>query len=388
MMKILQRFLRHLSRSLRAKLFLSHFLATLVGTFTLVTAIYLFAPVLFGRLMSGMMGSMPRMMEPGQMSGMGSMMDSISQVFATTLLYSLLVAGAAAIVGAALISFFVSQRIVGPLRRMVEATRRIVAGRYDERVPVGEADEVGILAEGFNAMTASLQAAEQQRMNLIGDISHELHTPLSTMQGYMTGLIEGVIEPSEETWALLYGETERMRRLVDDLRQLSHAEAGQLDLDVAVISPADVVRAASERMLPLYDEKGVELRNVVPRTLSMVLGDADRVVQVLTNLLSNALRHTPTGGQVSVEATSQADTVAFRVRDTGEGIAPEHLGRVFERFYRTEKSRSRDGGGSGLGLAISRALIEAMGGRIWAESTGPGAGTTVAFTLPVSEHHS
>ena len=224
-------------------------------------------------------------------------------------------------------------------------------------------------------------------MEVILDVSHELRTPLSTIRGHVEGLAEGVIEPSEETWALLQAEAERMSRLVDDLRRLSQAEAGQLALSPAPVSPAEVVGLAVERMLPLFDEKGVELRSAVPDKLPPVLADSGRVVQVLTNLLDNALRHTPSGGRVVVGAGAGGEAV-FEVTDTGEGLASEHLPHVFERVYRAEKSRSRSGGGSGVGLAISKALVEAMGGRIWVGSPGVGEGATFSFTLPISQRGS
>ena len=281
---------------------------------------------------------------------------------------------------AATSSLFVSRRIVEPLRRMTSATRRIAAGRYGERVPVGEADELGTLSESFNSMAASLESAEKKRLELVGDVSHELRTPLSTLQGYM----EGAVAPSEETWALLYDEAERMRRIVDDLRRLSHAEAGQLDLKTAAVRPDEAARVAVERMAPLFDEKLVGLKNAVPENLPSVSADADRVVQVLTNLLGNALRHTPAGGRVAVEAEVREKAVVFGVVDTGEGIPAGDLPRVFERFYRVEKSRSREGGGSGLGLAISRALVEAMGGSVHAASAGVGKGARFSFSLPLA----
>lgn len=389
-MKYVRHPLRLLSRSLGAKLFVSHFLVALVGTFMLLAAIYLVAPVIFGRLMSNMMESTPGMMSSGssmmdseQMAGMEEMMDPVDRAFGSTLLYSLLVAGVVATATAALTSLFVSRRIVTPLSIMLVATRRISAGRYDERVPAGEVDELGALSESFNSMAASLQAAEERRLDLIGDVSHELRTPLSTLQGYMEGFMERVVEPSEETWALLYGEAERMRRVVDDLSQLSRAEAGRLELKRAEVFPAEVVRVAIERMLPLFKEKGVEFASAIPENLPPVSADGDRVVQILTNLLSNALRHTPAGGWITVKAEAQGDSVVFKVEDAGEGIASEHLPHLFERFYRVEKSRSREGGGSGVGLAISRALVDAMGGRIWVESPGLGKGATFTFTLPV-----
>ncbi|MBA2713006.1 MAG: HAMP domain-containing protein [Rubrobacteraceae bacterium] len=386
-----RRFVPNLSRSLGARLFVSHFLVAMVVAFTLLAALYFIAPVIFGRLMQGMMDSGARMMEPGggmmRPSEMEGLMGSVGRAFGVTLLYSLLVAGVVAAVIAALSSLFVSRRIANPLRRMSAATRRIAAGRYGERVPVGEPDELGVLSENFNSMAASLEEAEQKRLELIGDISHELRTPLSTLQGYMEGLMEDAVEPSEETWALLYGEAERMRRLVDDLRRLSQAEARQLDLHTEAIRSGEVVQTATERMASLFDEKDVYLTGTVPEDLPRVLGDGDRVVQVLTNLLANALRHTPKGGRVSVETEVRGDAVIFGIEDTGEGIAPEHLPHVFERFYRAEKSRSRseDRGGSGLGLAISKALVEAMGGSVRAESPGAGKGAKFSFSLPVAD---
>lgn len=371
-------------RGLRAKLFVSHFLVALATAFTMLTALYLIAPVIFGSLMSGMMGSGGGMMRPSEMEGM---MGSVGRAFGLTLLYSLVVAGAVAAVTASLSSLFVSRRIVEPLRAMMAATRRIAAGRYGERVPVGEPDELGALSESFNSMAASLEAAERKRLELIGDVSHELRTPLSTLEGYMEGLMEGVIEPSEDTWALLYGEAERMRRIVEDLRRLSHAEAGQLTLRTAAVRPVDLARATVERMAPLSGEKGIELVSTVPEDLPSVSADGDRVVQVLSNLLDNALRHTKAGGRVVMKAELRDREVLFLVEDNGEGIPPEHLPHVFERFYRTEKSRSRSEarGGSGLGLAISRALVEAMGGRIRAESPGPGRGARFSFSLPLAD---
>lgn len=372
---------RPLFSGLRAKLFASHSLVALVGTLTFLVSVSLIAPLIFGNLMSGMMGSAGTM----GMDGMGGMMDSVNRAFGRTLLYSLLAAALAATIAAALTSLFVARRITNPLKRMLDATRRISRGHYDERVPVGENDELGALSESLNTMAATLEATEQRRREFIADVSHELRTPLSTLRGYMEGLMDGVVEPAEETWALLYAEAERMRRLVDDLQQLSRAEARQLTLDRTPTPPREAARIAVESMLPLFAEKGVELDDAIAGDLPRMLADRDRLVQVLTNLLNNALRYTPAGGRVILDAEGRGDEVLFRVSDTGVGIASEHLPHVFERFYRVEKSRSREGGGSGVGLAISRALIESMDGRIWAESAGPGRGATFGFTLPAAD---
>jgi two-component system sensor histidine kinase BaeS len=184
-------------------------------------------------------------------------------------------------------------------------------------VPVRYADELGKLSESFNAMARALEEAERKRMEVISDVSHELRTPLSTIRGHVEGLAEGVVEPSEETWTLLYGEFERMERLVNDLRWLAQAEAGRLDLSIAPVSPAEAVRLAVERMLPLFDDKGVELKSVVAGNLPPMLADINRVVQVLTNLLSNGLRHTPAGGRVVVGVEVGGDEATFEVADTG-----------------------------------------------------------------------
>ncbi|MGB3632777.1 MAG: ATP-binding protein [Rubrobacteraceae bacterium] len=368
---------KRISAGLRSKLLVSHFLVALVGSLTFFVAVSIVAPFLFGSLMSGAMN-------PNHLMTMGETMDLARGAFAEAIFYSLLAAALAAVGTAAVASLFVSRRIVGPLGRMADATRRISDGRYDERVPVEENDELGSLSQSFNAMASVLQETGRQRSEFIADVSHELRTPLSTLQGYMEGLIDGVIEPSEETWGLLYTEAERMRRLVDDLQQLSQAEAGQLTLHARPTSSVEAVKRSTESMLPLFAEKEVTLECEISEDRPRIVADADRVVQILTNLLRNALRYTPSGGQVTVESVASGGEVHFTVTDTGAGIAPEHLPHVFERFYRVEKSRSREGGGSGVGLAISRALVEAMGGRIRVGSAGLGKGASFSFTLPAA----
>jgi signal transduction histidine kinase len=357
---------RRSSRGLGAKLFLSHFLVALVGAITTLTVTLILVPVVLGRLSGGAAG--------------------FGRILGPSLLYSLLLAGLAATVAAAVAGLLVSRRVIGSLRYVVDATRRIASGRYGERVPVRDDDELGELSASFNTMARALDEAERQRMEVIYDLSHELRTPLSTLRGYTEGLAEGVIQPSEEIWALLQTEVDRMARLVDDLRRLSQAEAGQLDLDLAPILPPEVVLRAAEQMRLPFEHKGVDLKISVYDNLPPVVADADRVVQVLINLMSNALRHTPRAGRVIVGAVIADSEVIFEVADTGEGLAPEHLPHVFERFYRADKSRSRDeaGGGSGVGLAISKALVEAMEGRIWAESLGVGEGAVFRFTLPLA----
>ena len=346
---LLSGFHRHVtSYNLAPKLFFSHFAVALAATLAFVT-VSLLAPALSSPFLGNVL------------------------------------AGGAATVIAAGASLFVARRIVVPVRRVLVATRMISAGRYEERVPPVENDELGELSEGFNSMAKALEEGERRRSRFVADVSHELKTPLSTLEGYLEGMTNGVIEPTEEKLGLLYGESGRMNRLVDDLRQLSHAEAGRLTLDLAPVSPGATVGRAVEGMKPLFEAKGVGLAAEVAG-VPRVTADTDRVVQVLANLLQNALRHTPEGGRVTVAASSRIGEVLFRVGDTGVGVAPDQLERLFERFYRAEGPRSggEARGGSGLGLAISRALVDAMGGRIWAESAGEGRGATFFFTLPTA----
>lgn len=367
------------------KLLVSHAVTVFVGLVTLFLAASAVGPDLFTN-------QMVRMMGPGMHGMMGTggtmttaMQPALDAAFRLSLTQSLLVAVVAAALVALVVSAFVARQIARPIGRMLTATRRIAAGHYAERVPIEPAnagDELGELATSFNEMASSLEQAERRRLELVGNVAHELRTPIATLEGYLEGLLDGVIEPSAETWARLHDEAGRLRRLVDDLQQLSRAEARQMSLVVRPVAPVDVVRAAIDRLSMSFDEKGLTLRMAVPSDLPKVLADADRAIQVLTNLLTNALRYTPPGGSVAVSAETVDNAVAFHVQDTGIGFAPELRDRLFERFYRVDKSRSRALGGPGIGLTIAKALVETMGGQIWAESAGPGKGSCFSFTLP------
>lgn len=368
-------------RGLGPKLLVSHLAVALAGLVVAGLAAGLAGPALFAARMHGMMGQ-GGMMGPG---GAGDMaMDAaLAAAFGATLRDALLIAGAAAGLAALAASLLVAGRVIGPVRRLAAASRRIAAGHYAERVPAAGGDELGDLAADFNAMAATLAATEQRRRDLIGDVAHELRTPLTVLEGSLEGLLDGVIAPEAATWARLHGEAGRLRRLIDDLQELSRAEAGQIPLAPRAIDPAGLARAAVERLAGPFADKGLALAVDIPADLPPVQADHDRAVQVLTNLLTNALRYTPAPGAVRLRLQPIDGAVAFAVSDSGIGIAADHLPHLFERFYRVDRSRSRALGGSGIGLTIARALVEAMGGRIWAESAGPGQGATVAFTLPL-----
>jgi signal transduction histidine kinase len=317
---------------------------------------------------------------------MGGMAETTAQAFRAAMLQALLLSAGAATLAAVVVSLFVSTRIVTPIQRLLAASRRIAGGHYAERVPAADTDELGALAGQFNTMAAELEAAERRRVALIGDVAHELRTPLATIEGYTEGLLDGVVAPGAETWALLHDEAGRLRRLVQELQELSRAEARQLPLQLRPCSPAELVDQAVRRIGAQFAEKGVALTPDVPAKLPTVQADADRIIQVLINLLGNALRYTPAGGAVRVCAEQQQDSVMFYVADSGIGITPEHLPHLFERFYRVDKARSRALGGSGIGLTISRAIVEAHDGQIWAASAGQGA--TFSFTLPIAQSNS
>lgn len=390
---------------LATKLFLSYLLVLLVGVATLFLIVTLIAPDFFGASMQNMMqgnsmGQFDGMMGNGTQP-LTTTADTLNAAFRDALMRALLWATVLATLAAVGLSLVVSRQIAQPMRRLVGATRRIGAGHYAERVVVPAADsgdELGELAASFNDMAASLEQTERHRLELVGDVAHELRTPIATLQGYLEGLLDGIVVPSDETWAKLHTEAGRLRRLVDDLQDLSRAEARQIPIVSKPVEPESIVDASVARVGPQFAEKGLVLKVMVPTapdipnspgsgtSLPRVLADPDRAVQVLSNLLTNALRYTPAGGRVEVSATvvGKGGYVSFRVSDTGMGITSEALPHVFERFYRADKSRSRALGGSGIGLTIAKALVEAMGGQITAESAGLDQGSVFRFTLPIA----
>ena len=296
-----------------------------------------------------------------------------------TLLLVSIAAGASAV----LLVLGLSQRILAPVEALKNAAQRMAAGDLSQRVKVDSRDELGDLARAFNSMADGLARLEELRRNMVSDIAHELRTPLTNIRGYLEALQDGVIAPDERVLASLHEEALLLNRLVDDLQDLSLAEAGQMKLHREPISVAAVAEQAVEAIRPRAEEKGLSLEVDLPADLPSVEADALRVGQVLRNLLENALRHTFAGGQLRLAARRSGSEVEVRVEDTGSGIAAEDLPYIFERFYRADKSRVRTTGGAGLGLAIARQLVLALGGRIWVESA-LGEGSTFFFTLPVA----
>jgi len=306
----------------------------------------------------------------------------------TALVKSMLVAGTIAL----LLGFLLFNQITAPLRAMQKAAGRIANGDLQTRVEVKSRDELGDLAESFNDMAEYLANAEDQRRQLAADVAHELRTPLAAIQATLEGMQDGVLPTDQEQIGSLVSETVLLNRMVEDLRLLSLAEAGRLELDLQPVTPNDLIFKAVGLMQPVAQQKGVTVIATPPVSLPQVLGDTDRLIQVLNNLIVNSLRYTPAGGTVTLAAVfpSASKGVVFSVTDTGTGIDPRNLPHVFDRFYRADKSRSRGSGGSGLGLAIVKQLVEAHGGKVSAESPifpadgQPQIGTRITFSIPVA----
>jgi signal transduction histidine kinase len=281
-----------------------------------------------------------------------------------------------ALLGVAFLAGRAVRRVAAPIGEVMEAADRVAGGDYSTRVQVRGPGEVGRLAHSFNQMTERLQANETQRRALLADVAHELRTPLSVIRGSVEGMLDGVYPADEAHLGPVLEETAVMARLLDDLQTLSTAEAGVLRLHRERVDPVALAQDTTAAFRARADRAGVGLDCRAAGTVPEVDVDPMRIGEVLANLLSNAIRHTPRGGSVQVVVGPAPGGVAFAVSDTGSGIDARELPHVFDRFV-----KSADSGGAGLGLAIARSLVEAHGGRIAAESA-PGRGTTMRFVLP------
>jgi two-component system OmpR family sensor kinase/two-component system sensor histidine kinase BaeS len=305
----------------------------------------------------------------------------------------------ASVVGIAL-GLMIGRAIAAPLAQVAQSARAFAARDWRVRAPVRGADEIAQVAREFNAMADELQRAETLRRNLMADIAHELRTPLTVLQGNLSAMLDEVYPLNRAEIATLYDETRVLNRLVNDLRDLSLAEAGQLKLDTRKFGIAEIITPVVSNFTLAAEAQNVRLTTHLENNLPQVLADPDRLAQILRNLVSNALRHTPRDGEIKIECHSErseespldharpfaslrvTEYVRVSVRDSGAGIAPDDLPRVFDRFYRGDKSRARARGGTGLGLAIAKTWVEAMRGKIGVTSE-PGHGAEFWFTVPV-----
>ncbi|HEX7068983.1 MAG TPA: ATP-binding protein [Candidatus Limnocylindria bacterium] len=362
-----------LPRHLRGRLLLSHLVVAAATLGTVLVGVSLVGPGYFAEAM-GHATDDPH----------GPVMDALTlAAFDDAMRTALLAAALTALIAAVMVSLAVSGRIAGPVSRLAAAAHRVAAGHYAERVPSVGDGEVAELADAFNVMSGSLEQDERRRLQLVGDVAHELRTPLTTLDGYLEGLEDGVIQADSETWQLLRRETGRLNRLVGDLAELWRAEARQLPLHPDKIEVNPILDEVAERFRPDAAARGMTVE-VEPTTALTTWADRDRVVQMVSSYLSNAVRYAPDGSRVRLAASASDLEVVIRVGDEGPGLATDELERLFERFYRVDPSRSRALGGAGIGLAITRAVAEAMNGRAWAESDGPGRGSTFLIALPAA----
>ncbi len=292
-----------------------------------------------------------------------------------------------ALFAALLIGALLARTLTRPLRELTHATQSLAGGTLGQQVPVRSADELGQLATSFNQMSADLARATSARRQMTADIAHDLRTPLSVILGYTEALADGKIPGSPSVYDVMHGEAQQLQRLIDDLRTLSLADAGALSLQRELTSPRALLERAVSAHLPEAQAQQVALRIDAAAELPQILVDRTRMAQVLNNLLSNALRHTPAGGAVTLSAARAGQRVTLAVRDTGTGIAADALPHLFDRFYRADASRAQSASGSGnesgLGLAIAKSIVEAHGGSIGVESE-VGKGSEFVVTLPTA----
>jgi signal transduction histidine kinase len=291
-----------------------------------------------------------------------------------------------AALGAALLAlvvgFLLARTLTRPLRALTLATEKMAGGDLNQQVTITSRDEIGELAGSFNRMSREVARANQLRKQMTADIAHDLRTPLTVIAGYVESMRDGDLAPTPERLDTIYAEIERLQRLVSDLRLLAHTDAGELRLNLQSLRPKELLESAAASFKLSAEQKGITLTVDVSDDLPLIQADESRMNRVLANLISNALRHTPSGGSVSILATRRDKNILLTIADTGEGIPPADLPHIFDRFYRADKSRAdADGPSSGLGLAIAKALVEAHGGRIWAESEKR-KGTRMRVELP------
>jgi signal transduction histidine kinase len=302
------------------------------------------------------------------------------QVFLQRTTLAIGLAALAGVLVALLVGFFFAARLLKPIRLLTEASQRMARGELSQQVPVTSKDELGLLTASFNHMSADLDRADQERKRMTSDITHDLSTPIQIISGYMEMLEEGEATLTPQRVEIIKTELEHLRRLVGDLSTLTQVEAGALEFQIEEVQPADLLERVYSAFQPIAERQGVALLLTIPVPLPLVRVDEGRMVQVLKNLLENALRHTPRGGTVQLGASSNGD-VQLWVQDSGEGIDAEDLPYVFDRFYRADKARGGSSGKMGLGLAICKALVEAQNGTIIAESKEKGRGTKISIRL-------
>ena len=309
--------------------------------------------------------------------------NPVEERFLGTVSRSLWLAGILVSAVGILLAFGLLRQMTGPLKKLAEASQQVAHGNLKRRVSVKSRDELGRLADSFNEMTSSLEKAEKAKRQMIADVSHELRTPLTVLRTALEGLRDGLVESTPENFAALHNKTLLTSRLVDDLHQLALADAGQLSVQKSECDLSRLFAHIQATVGVQLEDSDIQFSLHIAENLPEVDADSQRIEQVILNLLSNAVQHTPEGGMIRMTARAiEGPLIQVSLCNTGRRLYDEDLIHVFERFYRAEPSRSREEGGAGLGLAIAKALIEAHGGRIWAENVPDGV--CFHFTLPLT----
>ena len=367
---------------LRTRLFLSYVAVVAIGAIAMTIVGTVVTQTAYERRL-GRLG-----VGRGQGRSGGATESQLRTALDDSLLPALLVGVAAALVAASVAAFFVGRRLLRPLDDVRAAARRMAAGDYATTITVPSEPELASLARDVNHLGEHLATTEQRRTQLLSEVTHELRTPLTVIRGQVEALIDGVVTPSDEAYLALADETSRMQRLLDDLTLLSRADEGTLEVRMVDVDLGAIAVAAAERLRPQFEHAAVTLVAAVSAP-QPVRGDPDRLGQVLSNLLGNALGHTPAGGTVTVRAGRSGSTAWVDVIDTGAGVPSGDTDRIFERFYRGRDSGQHGGrparAGRGLGLTIARSLARAHAGDVVATSAGEGRGATFRLSIPAAD---
>jgi signal transduction histidine kinase len=367
-----------LPRHLRSRLFASYLVVVAAGVPVMVVV----GAVVTRSVYEHRLGRFGLGRGPGRQAGDDLVTESeLRSVLDDSLLPAVLAGTAAALVVAVLLAWLLGRRLLRPLDQVRGAAQRMAAGDYDVSVPVPAEAELASLAHDVNELGAHLATTERRRTRLLGEVTHELRTPITVIRGQMEGMLDGLVPPSDEAFATVADEATRMQRLVDDLVTLSRAEEGALELHLADVDLAALVAATADRLGPQFVHAGVGLTTRAA-TAVPVRGDADRLMQVLSNLVGNALGSTSPGDEVTIVAGAEAGLGWVDVIDSGRGIVGDELEHIFERFYRVPGDGRR--AGRGLGLTIARSLARAHGGDVVAHSDGPGTGARFRLTVPLA----
>ncbi len=298
---------------------------------------------------------------------------------------ALLIGAAGAATLAILLGIFFTRRLTSPLRDLTSAIQKMSKGDLHQQVKIRSRDEIGELGNAFNTMSSELAKSNQLRKQMTADIAHDLRTPLTVLNGYLEAMQDGVLPANKERFAIMYSEVQQLSGLVEDLRTLSLADAGELSMNPQVVSPKGLLEQSFANFSYQAKKLKLKLRIDADQDLPKVKVDPQRMEQVLDNLISNAMRYVSKGGKIDLSAIQKGNHIEFTVEDNGEGIASDVLPHVFERFYRGDRSRNGAEGESGLGLAIAKSLVETMGGTITAASEGKGKGSKFTIKLPVNK---